>query len=95
MLGYNFIIMVQEPHSLEFTKILYDGKVFHYTCNPPPYNVLYDHKIEAIGGNYGCTDAREVLIIPVELYGDYGYKVREGDIKIVSEHLLRKLDNNT
>ena len=83
--------MAQEPHSLEYTGILKDGRVFHYTCNSPPNERLTKHGIEPIGDNFGCGDSREVLLIPKRVYESYGYLVRESDIKIVSENLLRKL----
>ncbi len=87
----SYLSMAQKPHSLEYTAILNDGRVFHYTCNPPSNEILTKHGIEAIGNKFGCKDSREVLLIPKSLYKSYGYVVRESDIKIVSEQLLRRL----
>jgi hypothetical protein len=81
-----------KPHSLEYTAILGNNTVFHYTCNAPELEILKKHHIQAIGDEYGCIDAREVLIIPHSVYEAYGLPVRKEDIKLQSENLLRKLD---
>ncbi|MBN2881748.1 hypothetical protein JXM83_06890 [Candidatus Woesearchaeota archaeon] len=85
--------MAQEPHSLEYTIINYDGlnNVFHYTCNPPSYKTLERHGIKPIGDQFNCGDPREILLIPSKLYTKMGYAIREADVKIVSETLLRRL----
>jgi hypothetical protein len=83
--------MPQKPHTLEYTKELSDGRVFHYTCNPPSMETLLQNHIQPIGDSLGCADPREVLLIPTELYKKHGYAVRDEDLKIVSEYLLRAL----
>jgi len=86
--------MPQKPHSLEYTKELADGRVFHYTCNPPSMEVLDRFNIKAIGDSLGCVDPREILVIPSEVYRNHGYMVRRDDLQIVSEHLLRDLSRS-
>jgi len=88
------IFMGQVPHSLEKTVILDEEKeVWHYTCNPPKLEVLKKFNITPIGDRYGCSDPREVLLIPFKTYNRYGLKVNPTDIKTISEVLLRKIDN--
>ena len=86
--------MPQKPHTLEHTVLLNDGNVFHYTCNPPGYDVLKKYNIQPIGDSLGCGDPSEVLLIPSSLYKKRGHKIGE-DLKIVSEILLRKLDRES
>jgi hypothetical protein len=84
--------MPQNPHDLEKTVILRDeNKVWHYTCNPPDLSVLKKFKILPIGDRYDCRDVREVLLIPFSAYVKYGLSIRDSDIKIISEVLLRKI----
>jgi hypothetical protein len=80
----------QTPHSLEHTTII-DDYVFHYTCNPPSKSILDKYKIQQIGGDYGCRDPREVLMIPINVYKKFNIPVSPADIKITSEQLLRKM----
>ncbi|MAG45154.1 MAG: hypothetical protein CMH63_00070 [Nanoarchaeota archaeon] len=82
---------MQRPHSLEHTKVLASGDVFHYSCNAPSKAVLDRHGIRAIGKDLNCEDAREVLVIPGKVYGQYGYSLEENSVQIVSEQLLRSL----
>jgi len=77
-------------HSFEETKI-YDDGIMHYTCNPPSLEVLLEKGIKPMGASYEL-DPRELLYIPHDLYRSKGLSVRESDIKIVSEQLLRMLD---
>jgi len=82
-------------HGLEFTALLNEGKVFHYTCNAPPLEVLKKYGVEAIGNTLNPEDSegRGVLKIPVKLYKKFGYVVTPGrSLQAVSEHLLRRLE---
>lgn len=92
MLRNSRISMTRRVHSLEYTTIPNGKDVFHYTCNPPSYEILAKHGIKAIGHEFGCSDPREILLIPRKVYKKYGYLVRDFDIKIISENLLRKLE---
>lgn len=82
--------MAQIKHGLEYTKLMSSGLVFHYTCNPPSQEVLKANGIRCIGESLNCLDDREVLLIPSELYEDYGYKIGS-DLRIISECLLTRL----
>ncbi len=84
----------QTIHALEHTKLIKSiDAVFHYTCNPPSKDVLSQLEIKTIGDDFGCRDAREVLLIPITVYEKLGYVVRDSDLPIVSEQLLRSLHN--
>ncbi len=83
--------MTRKIHKLEITKQLESGNIFHYTCNPPKKKTLEKYNIRSIGEDIGCNDSREILIIPPQLYKENGYYIREDDLKIVSEALLREL----
>lgn len=84
--------MSRQPHRLEHTRYVPStGQVFHYTCNAPSIDTLATHGIQPIGDSFGA-DAREVLLIPSELYDRFGYKIRESDLVATSETLLRRLD---
>jgi hypothetical protein len=82
--------MPQIPHALEKT-IIYDDYVMHYTCNPPSADILKKHKIVCVGDRYKCNDPREILLIPKKLYKKKGLLVRQEDIIIISETLLKSL----
>ena len=85
--------MNQKPHSLEHSFLLGDGRVFHYTCNPPPQKVLDHYNIITIGNEYGCSDPREVLLIPIGVFEQEGIPIPQDTniLKINAENLLRRL----
>ena len=83
--------MAQRTHALEHTKLMANGNVFHYTCNPPKMEVLEQNGISCIGHDLNCLDDREVLLIPSGLYSRYGYNI-DSAIRITSENLLTRLD---
>lgn len=81
-----------KPHSLEqLTVATKSGFVVHYTCNAPSLKVLKRYGIETMGEAFGCADDREVVKIPEKLYKRFGYKIG-GDLRAVSEHLLRDIE---
>ncbi len=92
--------MVQTPHSLERTRLLKNGSVFHYTCNPPSRDILEKYGITGVGASFGCRDNNEVLLIPKEVYVKLR-KVKnvdelrglEQNLAIISEQMLRTLSN--
>jgi hypothetical protein len=73
------------------TKILRTGDVVHFTSNAPPQSVLDAYGIRAVGESYGFSDPRMAVKIPVDLFLEFGYPVREADIPILSSALLAKL----
>lgn len=82
--------MAQKPHSLEGTWIAGDH-VRHYTCNPPSSTYLNSLGITQMGIELGCEDPREVLLIPKSVYQERGFHVKDTDIGIISESLMRNL----
>jgi len=84
--------MEESTYLFKHTALLRNGMVFHYTCNPPSQHVLEKYDIMPIGDVFGCSDPREVLLIPAKIYSKYGYVVREEDIVITAENLLRRLE---
>jgi len=66
-----------------------DQGVIHYTCNSPKQEVLDELGIVTMGDRFGI-DAKEVLLIPDELFEELG--IKEGNRRTVeAENLLRKL----
>jgi len=84
--------MVQQLHSLEYTYLLKDGRVFHYTCNAPNNEILKLNGIKCIGEDFGCSN-REILLIPSELLWLQGIPIPEDTsaLTIYAENLLRRL----
>lgn len=83
---------MSKPHSLEDIDYIEGDRVFHYTCNAPKQKTLDRLSIESIGKKYGRKD-REVLVIPVRLYKQFGLKITNNkeDLRLTSEVLLRKI----
>lgn len=88
--------MPQKPHSLEYTFLLNDRSVFHYTCNPPKQEILDEYEIQCVGKQAGCDDDREVLIIPSRVFEEKGIPLIEDKnvLKINSENLLRIIERS-
>ncbi len=83
------------PHSLESLRVFDSTRniLTHYTCNAPSQEVLDRYNIVCIGDKFGCSDKREVLEIPLELYTQEGWQLHEDEnlIKINLEKLMRDL----
>ena len=84
--------MDQRSSSLEYTKLLASGAIFHYTCNAPSQEVLDHYKISTIGNAFD-RDPREVLIIPSIVFEREGIPIPENQdsLKIEAENLLKRL----
>ncbi|HLC77994.1 MAG TPA: hypothetical protein VJH92_02625 [Candidatus Nanoarchaeia archaeon] len=82
-----------KPHSLDYTHVLSDGRVIHYTCNAPSMSILSRHGVMCVGNDYGCRDSREVVIIPSNLARKYGiiYPFEDNVARINAEKIMRRL----
>jgi hypothetical protein len=63
-----------------------DQGVIHCTCNPPSEETLNMHRIIQLGEKFGIG-ANEVLLIPNQLYEEFGKQVSI----IETENMLIKL----
>ena len=82
-----------KPHSLDYTHVLSDGRVIHYTCNAPPLEVLTRNGIKCMGEKYYCKDSREVVLIPAKLAREYGLipHLEDSVARINAEKIMRRL----
>ncbi len=65
------------------------NSVIHYTCNAPDEERLNQLGIMSVGKTFGVA-AREVVIIPAELFDEAGFPPEERNT-ITAEQLLRSL----
>jgi hypothetical protein len=81
-----------EPHQYEYTCILSNGDVVHYTCNPPSKDVLKKNGITPLDGLNG---GNSVYVIPANVFRKLGYQVNpsidNNVLKITAENLMRRL----
>jgi len=82
------------PHSIERTLplVLQEG-VVHYTCNAPTQERLDKYGIQSLGHKFGCASPREVVVIPLPVYREFGLQLTEdkSGIVLLSETLMREL----
>jgi hypothetical protein len=87
--------MERKPHLFDFMPVYCsDLKGFlHYTCNPPSEKVLTKHGISSLGGVLGCSDSREVLLIPEEVCAQAGLtpSLDKLTVTLLLEKLMRDL----
>jgi len=84
--------MNQGLHELEYTGILSNGDVPHYTCNSPSQEVLDYFGILAIGDRFN-RDPREFLIIPSAVFEGEGIPIPQDEniLTINAENLMKRL----
>jgi len=80
--------MIRKPHMFDFMPVYCsDVKGFlHYTCNPPGENILKEKGIYPLGFSFGCSDSREILLIPESLFSQIGL-TPEMDKHLATIHL--------